>query len=129
MILKKFFLSFNNANMKFKEKELIWKIYSISKTLSTIKQVQLIDCKKFAGTVLDPNKEVFVVYLAYLRAKMLIHLTWKVYIALLLTKKVNIAYEYSFFVEFFSKESAVKLLKCSDIYKHTINFKPDKELL
>lgn len=76
-------------------------MYSGSEAMSTTKQLQLINCKKFVGAALNPGKEAFVIYVAYLKAKMFIHLAKEAQIDLLLTKKIPIPNEYSDFTNIF----------------------------
>lgn len=73
LILGILFLNLNNINMFFSKRELTWRLYTTTKALLTTKWVQIIDYKKFAIAVLDPTKEVFIVYVAYLGMKMLIY--------------------------------------------------------
>lgn len=68
-----YFLVFSNAKVLFAEREFIWRSYTLAKALSTIKQVQVIDHKKFEAVTLDLSKEVFVVYVAYLSKKISIY--------------------------------------------------------
>lgn len=51
------------------------------------KKIQIVDPKEFAKTVLDLNKEVFMVYIAIITSKKAIYLARKVPIALLKAKK------------------------------------------
>lgn len=48
-------------------------MYNASKALLTTKYIQLIDRKKFTTTVLDSGEKAFLVYVAYLGAKMSIY--------------------------------------------------------
>lgn len=73
VILGMLFLFFSNVDMKFAEKKLTWRMYSVNEALLTIKQVQFIDCKEFTIATLDLSKDVFVIYVTYLKAKILIH--------------------------------------------------------
>lgn len=58
VVLKILFLSFNNIDNEFIElKKLIWRSYSITKVLSTINQIKLINKRKFAIVVLDKNSK------------------------------------------------------------------------
>ena len=50
------------------QKMLTQKFYTAAKALLTTKQVELIDKKKFAQTVLDEKSETFVVHVAALEA-------------------------------------------------------------
>lgn len=73
------------------------------------------------------GKKVLVISIAYLLAKMLIHLAQKTLIALLLIKKITVLDEYLDFDNVFSKNSAAKSLKCFDINKHSINLELNKQ--
>lgn len=61
------------------------------------------------ATVLNPANKAFVVYMAHLKAKILIYLAWKAQITLLLTKKDIVLAKYLDFTDVFSKKSAIKL--------------------
>lgn len=69
-----FFQTFSNADIFFIEYELIWMFYTFIKALSTTKQVQIIDQKKFVATALNSIKKVFIKHIAYLNTKILIYL-------------------------------------------------------
>lgn len=75
---------------------------------------------------MDLIEKVFVIYLAYIGRKMLIHLACEAQIALLVAEKVTIPAKYLDFADVFSKKSVAKLPKCSDINEHSIDLKPDK---
>ena len=47
------FLTLNNANIRFAEKELTWRSYTAAEALPTTKRVELIDKKEFAKAALD----------------------------------------------------------------------------
>lgn len=98
----------------------------MSKTLPTTKRVQLINCKKFAIKALNLSKKAFVIYIAYLKAKISINLTQKAQIALLLAIKVIVPNKYLDFANVFSKKLVAELLECSDINKYAIDLKPGK---
>lgn len=91
------------------------------------KPVQIINQKKFVPMALDPDKEAFVVYTAYLNSKMTIYSTWEAQIALLITKKIVIPAEYLDFANAFWEESAAELSKRFDYNKHSINLKSGKQ--
>lgn len=83
------FFIFSNANIQFAKKKLIWRFYTIAKTLPTIKRVELINRKKSAKAVLDKNFEIFVVHVTFLNSNkpiMSIYLAKKAQIAVLLVK-------------------------------------------
>ena len=64
MILKIFFLKISNANIAFGEKTLTWRSYTTNKALSTTKQIQLVNSKKFVIAALDISSKTFVVHIA-----------------------------------------------------------------
>lgn len=68
MIVGMPFLNFSNVNIKFFEKKLLWKSYTIAKTLLITKKLKLINMKKFVKTALNKNSEIFVIYVATLEA-------------------------------------------------------------
>lgn len=68
------FLILSNIDLLFAEPKLAWRSYISAKTSLITKKVQVIDCKEFVVAVLDLSKEAFVVQIAYLGEKMLIHL-------------------------------------------------------
>lgn len=60
VVLCIFFLTISNANIQIAEKELIWRFYTTTKALPTIKWVEPINKKEFAKTALDVESEMFV---------------------------------------------------------------------
>lgn len=75
MILDIIFLMLSNADILFTKQKLIGRSYILVKILPIIKQVQIIGQKKFPIAVLDLGKKTFIIYIAYLSLKILIHLT------------------------------------------------------
>lgn len=128
MILEILFLTFNNANMLFVERELIWRAYSTVEVLFTTKWMQIINRKNFAAAALVPTKIAFVVHITYLDKKMLIHSAKKAQIAFFITKKVAVSVEYSDYLDIFLEKSAAELSKRFDINEHAINLKTGKQL-
>lgn len=63
----------------------------------------MIEQKEYAIVTLDPNKEIFVNYIAFLnlRLKISIYPTWKAKIASLLAKKVTVLVKYLNFINVF----------------------------
>lgn len=59
-------------------------------SLPTIKWMQMIDKRKFTAAALALDKKVFVMHVAYLRAKLRIYPARKLQIVLLLDEKVGI---------------------------------------
>lgn len=90
--------------------------------------MQMIDLKKFAATALVLNKKAFVVHMAYLVAKILIHPIQKAQITLLLHQKISVMNEYTDFSDIFSQKSTAVLPNYLDINKHVIDQKPGKQL-
>lgn len=78
VVLEMFFLVFSTVNFQFDAEKLSWKSYTITKALSTISQVELIDKKEVAKAALDKNSKTFVVYIVALEIlkfdRIIIHL-------------------------------------------------------
>lgn len=66
--------------------------------------MQLINWKKFVTVILDLSKKAIIIYIAYIKAKMIIYLAQNIQIALLLAKKVAVLEKYSKFTNIFSKK-------------------------
>ena len=66
VVLGMFFFTLSNADIKFVEKELIWRFYTAVEALPTTKRVELINKKEFAKPALDEESKTFVVYIATL---------------------------------------------------------------
>ena len=129
MVLGMLFFTFSNADVVFKDRELIWKSYTPAEALLTTKRVLMIGRKKLVAAALDPDEEAFVVHVASLSlgAKMLVHPAREVQIALLVAKEGTILAEYSDFADVFSKESAAELPERSDIDENAINLELGKQ--
>lgn len=68
------FLIFSNTIIQFVEIKLIRRFYTTTKALLIIKQIKLIDKKKFTEAVLDEKLKTFVIYVTALEIlKMLIN--------------------------------------------------------
>ena len=78
---------------------------------------------------MDPDKEAFVVYVAFLSlgSRVVIHPTQEAQIAALNTKEVIIPPEYSDYADVFSKASAAGLPKHTSINDHPIDLVDDKQ--
>ena len=63
----------------------------------------MLDKKNFMAAALALGKKAFVVYVAYLEAKISIYSAWKAQMALLLAKKVSVPKEHPDFLNIFSK--------------------------
>lgn len=73
-----------------------------------------------------PDKEAFVMHVAYLGVKILIHPAQKPQITLLLAKNEGISEECADFSDNLCKKSAAILSKHLNINKYRINLKPGK---
>lgn len=72
MILRMYFLSFDNTDIGFTQlRKLTWRFFTITRVLSIICQVKLIDKKKFVNMALDKGFETFVVYIATLKVMLI----------------------------------------------------------
>ena len=69
------FLTFNNADIQFAEKELTWRSYTAKEALPIIQRVELIDKKEFAKVALDEYIKASVMHMSSLslRSKMTIY--------------------------------------------------------
>ena len=63
-VLEMSFLKISNANMLFSEGAFIWKSYTTNKALSTTKQIQIADLKKFVIAAFDVSNKTFVMHIA-----------------------------------------------------------------
>lgn len=77
---------------------------------------------------LDLNKKTYIINMAYLKFKMIIDFTQKIYITLLLDQKVIIFEKYSNFINIFSKKLTIMLSKHFNINKYTIYLNSNKYL-
>lgn len=61
--------SLNNVDVEFTEaRELIRKMYTVIKAIPTTQRVKLINKYNFVNAILDKNSEIFVIYVAILKA-------------------------------------------------------------
>lgn len=58
------FFDMNNLNVQFGAKSFAWKSYIVGNALSIIRQVKLIDKRKFTKAALDKNFETFILHVA-----------------------------------------------------------------
>ena len=129
-ILEMLFLKISNADMSFGEKTLIQKSYTINKTLSTIKQVQIVDSKEFIIAALDVGSETFVVHVTIQeQEKMLVHFKRQAQVRALIFNEapIKILAEYSDYNNVFLVENAAELLKHTGINDHAIKLEESKQ--
>ena len=127
VVLGMLFLTLSNANIRFVEKELIWRFYTTAKALPTTKRVELINKKEFAKVALDRNSETFVIYIVSLNLVPGIHLDREAQIASLLTKEVKISDKYSDFTDVFSEEKTLVLPERTKLNEYAINLEDSKQ--
>ena len=109
------------------EKELTWRTYTIAKILSTTKQVELINKKKFAKAALDEKSETFVIRIASFNLVSGIHPDREAQIVFLLTKKVKISDKYLDLTNVFSEEKALVLPEHTKLNEYAINLEDGKQ--
>ena len=124
-----FFLILSKADIRFIERELVWKTYTAAKTLPTSKKVEIINKKEFAVAVSNANDEIFVMYVVALAepTTMPIDPSYQTQVATLTSKENGISAEYSDFSNVFSSDSAVELPEYTGINNHSINLLDDKQ--
>lgn len=122
------FLILNNANVKFADKELTWKSYTVKENPPTTRRVEIIDKEECAKETLDENVEVFVYHGASL-ISITIHLSREAQIALLLVEEVTVSNEYLDYPYVFLKESAEVILERTEIKNQAIKLEKDKQPL
>ena len=105
VVLGMLFLTLENDDAQFVEKELIWRTYTNKESFLTTRQVEIIDLKKFAKAALEENVEAFLVLISSRKSKMSIHPARKAQLALPLTKKVTVPIELLDFADVFSEKS------------------------
>lgn len=118
------FLILSNADIRFTNRKLYWRSYSVSEVLPIICCLKLIDQKEFTVVTLGKNNKTFVVHMASLAVstEITIDLSRIAQIALLIADKafVIVPTEYSDFAEIFLPYSTVELLKHTGIHDHPI---------
>lgn len=66
MVLKIFFLTLFNVDIRFAEKKFKWKSYTIAEALHITKKVELINKKEFVTIAMDKTFKTFVIDIATL---------------------------------------------------------------
>lgn len=72
MIPRILFLALSNTDVQFGVEKLTWRSYTTARALPITRQIELIDKYKFAKATLYENSEMYVVYIATLKASKLI---------------------------------------------------------
>lgn len=63
VVFEMIFLILSGVDVDFLKQKLYWRTYITKEALSTTKQVELVDKKKFAAITLDSEYEIFIVYI------------------------------------------------------------------
>ena len=128
MVLEMLFLTLNKANIRFVERELVWRTYSAVETLLMTMRVKIINKREFAVVVLNVDDKIFVVHVAALvkPTTMLIYPSYQTLITTLPSKETGIPTKYSDFCNIFSSDSAVELPEYTGINNHLINLLNNK---
>ena len=127
IILSMPFLMLSNANVQFVDIKLSWGFYITTKALPTTKQIELINKKKFAKTILDENFETFVIYVASFNLALRISPNRAAQIASLLAKKVMISDKYLDFANIFLEEKTLVLPEHTKLSEYIISLDNSKQ--
>ena len=123
------FLKISNANVSFGKKTLMWKSYTTNKILSSTKQVQIVNPKKFVIAALDMGSKTFVIYMAiWKQEEMPMHSQKQAQVGALIFNEAptEVLAKYFNYNNVFSMENAVELLKYTRMNEHTIKLEKDK---
>ena len=123
------FLTLSKADVRFAERELVWRTYTAAEALPTTRRVEIIDKREFTAAVLNADDEIFMVYVAVLvePTSMPIHLSRQTQVAVLTSEETGIPAEYSDFSNVFSSDSAAELPEYTRINNHPIDLLDDKQ--
>ena len=124
------FLKISNANVSFDEKILTWGTYTTNKALFIIKQVKVVDPKKFVIAALNVNSKTFVVYVAIReREEMPMHSKKQAQVGVLLFDKAltEVPAEYSNYSNVFLAENAAELPDNIGINEYDIEMEESKQ--
>ena len=61
-----FFLTLSKANIRFVERELVWRIYTAAEALPITRRVEIINKREFAMAALNVDNETFIVHVVAL---------------------------------------------------------------
>ena len=117
------FFTLSNIKINFTNCHFYWKTFTITKTLLTIRQLELIEKKEFTTTAFDLEDKVFIVHIASISRDLIIHSFWRALIALLKANETStfVLSEYADFANVFYKDLTARLLKYIVINDHTID--------
>lgn len=91
------------------------------------RRVELVRKKKFATAILDLNHKTFIIYIAFLAPGSEVNLFCRSQIAFLKTDETStfVLFEYTNFVDVFSKDLVAKLLEYTKINNYPIDLVED----
>ena len=129
VVLGMLFLTLSKADIRFAERELVWRTYTAAEALPTTRRVEIIDKREFAAAALNADDETFVVHVAALAepTTMPIHPSRQAQVAALTSEETGIPTEYSDFSDVFSSDSAAELPEYTGTNDHLINLLDDKQ--
>ena len=129
VVLGMLFLTFSNADIRFAERELVWRTYSAAEALPTTQKVEIIDKKEFAVVALNEKNETLVVHMAAFSVDSNVHASQQAQISLLDVEKVTISSKYTDYTNVFSPNSAAELPKHTGINDYPIDLIDNKQPL
>ena len=123
------FLTLSKEDIRFAERELVWRTYTAAEALPMTKRVEMINKREFAAAALNADNEIFVVYIAALAepTTMPIHPSRQAQVAVLTSEKTGIPAKYSNFSNVFSLDSAAELPEHTRINDHPIDLLDNKQ--
>ena len=139
VVLRMLFLTLNSANVNFLGQKLWWKTYTTKKTFPITRCIELVGKKVFATAMLDPEHEIYIVYVGSVSSIALsssfplnanVHLFCRPRVSGLIVKEVStkVPAKYSDFADVFSLDLASKLSKYTKINNYNIKLVDGQQL-
>lgn len=125
-------LTLSNVEVNFTNWELRWRFYNTAEILPITERVELIGKEEFAAATLDPEKEIFIVYVSALASSSSnVHLFCQAWIAFLKVDETPIAIlsRYADFVNVFSPNLVAELSNYTRINNYVIGLINGKQPL
>ena len=131
MVLGMFFLFISRVDIRFAEREFVWRTYTATEASPTTSRVEIINKKEFAAAVPNVDNETFVVDIAALAKPiaLLIYPSYQAQVTLLTRNKTGFLAKYSDVSDIFSSNSTVELPEHFKINNHLIDLLDNKQLL
>ena len=123
VVFKMLFLTLSSANIDFLDRKLWWRTYTTKEVLLITSRIELVGKKEFATAALDPEHEIFVVYVAFFSSTLLdVHLFRRPQISSLIAEEIpiKIPNKYVDIADVFSLDLASEFPKYTGINKHII---------